>query len=300
MNLEVIQNGRVLTTYSHNGQLFAEAPESGEYELRLTNTSLNRRMAVISVDGINVIDGKEAGVEGSGYVLNPWQSTTIKGFLRGSTECARFTFSASQGSYAAQTGRGTKNTGIIGVAVFDEKVKPVVFQPPVIIKEVHHYHDRPVTRGGWSQTTTLGGHYSAGNGGVGSLGDGFSSGIGNLGDGFSTNGIGDFDLKREFDTVCSAAPESAPTKSAESRSRRISHSTTPDLGTAYGRAESFYTSTTTFERATSAPTSVITLRYGVRAKLIEWGVPVHTESTAFPSAFPASSGFAAPPPGWVR
>lgn len=103
MNLEIIQNGRPLRTYNHDGQIFAEAPESGEYELRLTNTSSNRRMAVLSVDGINVIDGKEAGVEGSGYVLNAWQTTTIKGFLRGSSECARFTFSASQGSYAAQT-----------------------------------------------------------------------------------------------------------------------------------------------------------------------------------------------------
>lgn len=300
MNLEVIQNGRVLRTYNHNGQIFAEAPESGEYELRVTNTSPNRRMAVISVDGINVIDGKDAGVEGSGYVLNGWQTTSIKGFLRGSSECARFTFSASQGSYAAQTGRGTKNTGVIGVAVFDEKVKPVVFQPPIIIKEVHHHYDRPVYRG-YSQTTTT----TFGlNGGLESFGAARN---------------GDDDTFTLSETVCSTVPDGGATKGlsspTRSRSGQFAKSTksaqsvpvaaaaaaaAPDLGTEYGRAEAFFTTTTSFERATTAPVLVLSVRYGVTAKLREWGVPVDAAQATppAPNAFPASYGYAQPPAGW--
>ena len=303
MNLEVIQNGRVLRTYNHNGQIFAEAPESGEYELRLTNTSPNRRMAVISVDGINVIDGKDAGVEGSGYVLNGWQTTSIKGFLRGSSECARFTFSASQGSYAAQTGRGTKNTGVIGVAVFDEKVKPVVFQPPIIIKEVHHHHSGYRLDRGYSQTTTT---TTLGmNGGL----EAFGAALNGDDDSFSLS-----------ETMCSAAPCAAegdggatkglggPTRSRSGQFAKKSAQSmpvaaaaaAPDLGTEYGRAESFFTTTTSFERATTAPVLVLSVRYGVRAKLAEWGVPVDAVQATppAPNAFPASYGYAQPPAGW--
>lgn len=275
MNIEIIQSGRVLRTYNHNGQVYAEAPETGEYEIRLTNTSPNRRMAVVSVDGNNVITGDTAGVEGSGYVLNAWQTVTIKGFLRGSSECARFTFSTAEGSYAAQTGRGTKNTGVIGVAVFDEKVKPLVFQPPIVIKEVHH-HYRPVYRGLQSQTYTS-----------------------------TTLGNNDF--------LCSTGPVAANAAPSEDNdflsyesqnlsrdTKGISQGTAPNVGTAYGRAEAFHTSTTTFERASSNPALVLTVRYGVRAKLAEWGVPMDVVQTA-PNAFPASPasyGYAQPPAGW--
>jgi hypothetical protein len=277
MNVEIIQNGRVLRVHHHNGQQYAEAPESGEYEIRLTNTSPAKRMAVVSVDGVNVIDGKTAGMDGSGYVLNPWQSTTIKGFLRGSTECARFTFAASEGSYAAQTGRGTKNTGVIGVAVFDEKPRPVVFTPPVVITEVHHHHHHPTYRGSgmWYGTGTTSGQV------FGSCSD-----------------VSDDNLTI---SSCSEDPQPKPlsyrtrgTKSAAVRSAA------PDLGTAYGRAEAFYTTTTTFERATTVPALVVTLRYGVADKLREWGVPVDavTVSPPAPCAFPASAGYAQPPVGW--
>ena len=292
MNLEIIQDGRPLRTYNHNGQIFAEAPESGEYELRLTNTSPNRRMAVLSVDGINVIDGKEAGVEGSGYVLNAWQTTTIKGFLRGSSECARFTFSASQGSYAALTGHGTKNTSVIGVAVFDEKAKPVMYQPPtIIVKEIHHHYDQPIYRG-WPNNTAV-------------MNSSQSSFDCTLNSNSNSDGVNDSLSFGVAGAAASSMGEGATTKglvtNTTRRSAERSKSPAPDLGTAYGRAEAFHTSTTTFERASSAPVTMLTIRYGVREKLIEWGVPVTMVAPAAmlpPNPFPASTGYAQPPVGW--
>lgn len=283
MNVEIIQSSRVLRTHHHNGQSYAEAPVSGEYEVRLTNTSPKRRCAVLSVDGLNVIDGKDAGFDGSGYVLGGFQSVTVKGFLRSESECARFTFAASTGSYAAQTGRGTKNTGVIGVAVFDEKEKPVVFVPPVIIKEEHHHHHWPHLRpyvppspfwygvNGNSNTVTLGGSEVYG----------------------STGGMS------EMSFSCSA--EAAPsTMDSNYLSAQIGEAV--DLGTAYGKAEAFFTTTTTFERSTTAPVAVLTLRYGTKEKLKEWGVPVDVTpaQSEAPTAFPASRGYAQPPAGWVR
>ena len=291
MNVEIIQSGRVLRTHHHNGQSYAEAPVSGEYEVRLTNTSPKRRCAVLSVDGLNVIDGKDAGFDGSGYVLGGFQSVTVKGFLRSESECARFTFAASTGSYTAQTGRGTKNTGVIGVAVFDEKEKPVLFQPPpVIIKEEHHHHHYPrkcrssspppspfwYGVNGNSNTVTLGGSEVYG----------------------STGGQDGMSFSCSTEAVSAKTPQSlylnAPVQTEVA--------TAVDLGTAYGKAEAFFTTTTTFERSTPAPVAVLTLRYGTKEKLKEWGVPVDVTpaQSEAPTAFPASRGYAQPPAGWVR
>lgn len=302
MNVEIIQAGRILRAISHNSQTYLEAPPEGEYEIRLTNTSPKRRCAVVSVDGINVIDGKDAGINGSGYVLGAWQSLNIKGFLRSNSECARFTFTASDGSYAAATGRGTKNTGIIGVAVFDEKEKPVAFVPPIIIKEVHHYpvypvYPLPVPPMWWgsgignSDKVTLGHTYmSASTNGVVPTAD------------FSCSTAGDPPIRS---TSCSPTMDSflggvEPVSAKEPQSRSLVSA--QSLGTAYGKAEAFHTSTTTFERASSSPALMLTLRYGTTEKLREWGVPIDVTPTVqeMPTAFPASPGYAQPPAGWVR
>lgn len=282
MHVEIISGGSVLRQLHHNNQVYLEAPAAGEYEIRLTNTSPTRRLAVVSVDGVNVIDGKDAGYQGTGYVLGPWQSTTIKGFLRGPTECARFTFAEAGGSYAAQTGRGKKNTGVIGVAVFDEKAKLPVFVPPVVIREEHHHHHWPRPRYGfWYET-------------IGSSGN-----TGHMGYTLSAEGA---------DVQCSAGsvPCSATFSSnSVERDAKVVESVNGalDLGTAYGRAEAYFTQTTDFERATQTPALVLSLRYGVTAKLRAWGVPVDAPATsvsAVPDAFPASPGYAQPPAGWGR
>lgn len=75
-----------------------------------------------------------------------------------------------------------------------------------------------------------------------------------------------------------------------------------DLGTGYGQRVTQHTTTVEFERASAAPSFVLSVRYAVRAKLREWGVPVdETVSTTVesPNPFPAAPGFAQPPAGWV-
>ena len=125
MRVRIVQNNRDLPTVTHQGQQYALAPESGTYEIHLTNDSMSRKLAVVSVDGVNVINGENASYEGSGYVLNAQETVVIKGWLRGNQQAAAFTFDSSENSYAALTGRGTENTGIIGVAVFEEAPDPL-------------------------------------------------------------------------------------------------------------------------------------------------------------------------------
>lgn len=318
MQIEIVQNGRVLRHYNHDGQIYAEAPPSGEYQIRLTNNCPRRRLAVLSVDGVNVVDGETAGYAGTGYVLTPWQTATIKGWRRTDSEVAAFQFKADSQSYAAKTGKGTKNTGVIGIAVYDEKLP--VYQGPISTTTT-------TTTTQWTKSGGVrnGPGYYANMNTIGS-----ASGGGPTFQADSSRGatFDSMDLNREVEEsstmdmgldgdgeddgfVCCAASPMPVSAGGESilrgqtlsksplRSRRVTkNSATPNLGTGYGAKTTMYTSDTEFERATEAPALVVTLRYGVRAKLREWGVPIPAHNPV-PDAFPASPGASVKaPPGW--
>jgi len=285
MRVEIIQGGRVLRQYNHEGRSFVEAPPTGTYQIRLVNNSPHNRLAVVSVDGRNAIDGEVAGFDGGGYVVGPWQSVTIQGWRRSDNTAAEFEFTPQEASYAAAVGDGTKNTGIIGVAVFAEKPKP---PPQRIIRK------RIVEEYSYDTGQTLGG-------GMRGCGDTFGSRSFETTDGATTvNSI-----------PCSASVE--PTKGArlDARSRSRSRGLveecareitdcdeSTELGTGFGNETAMFTMTTTFERASESPILVIQLQYAVREKLKSWGVPVR-EVPKSPAAFPASTGPSVPPPpGW--
>lgn len=281
MRVEIIQEGRALRHFNHDGKVYAEVPESGDFQVRLTNDSSRRRMAVVSVDGRNVVDGTEAGYDGSGYVLDPWQSVTIPGWLRSNQTCARFTLVTSEESYAAKMGAGTKNVGVVGVAVFDEKPKPVMFQPPpIIIREEHHHHWPKPSPFWWSTTT----------GNSGSFGSSYGSS--------TVRGSSD-DFTLSAESGPSQTRGSVQTEVSRGLGEKSGGSGAKDVGTGYGAEAAFYTRTAEFTRATRHPSLGVTLRYGVTAKLREWGVPVDTRPVAEPNPFPAAPGYAPPPPGWA-
>ena len=89
------------------------------YSVRLVNTSGERVLAVVAIDGVNVVSGETASVGQRGYVLEPWQRTEITGWRKSDDEVAAFEFTALADSYAARTGRPL-DVGVIGVAVFLE------------------------------------------------------------------------------------------------------------------------------------------------------------------------------------
>lgn len=112
--------GYALPVYVHRDRLYVAGEPGHRYELRIDNRSGERLLAVTSVDGVNVISGKTADEQQSGYVLDRWSGVAVDGWRKSLDEVATFYFTRLSDSYAARTGR-PQNVGVIGVAVFRER-----------------------------------------------------------------------------------------------------------------------------------------------------------------------------------
>lgn len=112
-------NGGVLHVWRDRGRPVIAGRPGARYAVRLVNTTGQRVLAVVAIDGVNVISGETASTGQRGYVLEPWQRTEITGWRKSDNEVAAFEFTALSDSYAARTGR-PQDVGVIGVAVFRE------------------------------------------------------------------------------------------------------------------------------------------------------------------------------------
>ena len=119
--------GRVLPMYWHQGRRYVVGKPGNEYTIRVRNGAAGRVLAVMSVDGVNVITGDTASLQQSGYVLAPYESADIAGWRKSMARTAAFYFTALPDSYAARTGR-PDNVGVIGIAVFRERARPIVLE----------------------------------------------------------------------------------------------------------------------------------------------------------------------------
>jgi hypothetical protein len=122
------ETGQALRVWRHDGRLFIAGEPGARYSLRVTNHTDGRVLVVLSVDGVNILSGETAGYDQRGYIFDPYQSYDLKGWRKSLSEVADFTFTRLPQSYAALTGRPA-NVGVIGIAVFDEKVAAVVAEP---------------------------------------------------------------------------------------------------------------------------------------------------------------------------
>ena len=118
-----------LPTYQHRGSAWVAGRPGSRYAVRLSNRSGGRVLVVLSVDGVNAVNGETAALGQTGYVLAPYQSTEITGWRKSLTEAAAFYFTALPDSYAARTDR-PDNVGVVGVAVFRERERVVELAPP--------------------------------------------------------------------------------------------------------------------------------------------------------------------------
>lgn len=121
-------SGRILPSAWHAGQRWVAGEPGQRYAVRLHNTSARRVLVVLSVDGINAISGESASPSQTGYVLAPGQSADIAGWRKSLEDIAGFHFTRIGDSYAARTGR-PDNVGVIGLAVFYERITPPMPQP---------------------------------------------------------------------------------------------------------------------------------------------------------------------------
>lgn len=121
-------SGETLPVYWHGGRWYVAGRPGARYAVSLTNRAGRRALAVLSVDGVNVVSGETAATDQAGYVLTNGQNARITGWRKDLQRVAAFEFTALPNSYAARTGR-PDNVGVIGVAVFRERYVPP--PPPV-------------------------------------------------------------------------------------------------------------------------------------------------------------------------
>ncbi len=121
--------GETLHVWRDHGRPVVAGRPGARYSVRLVNNSGERVLAVVAIDGVNVVSGETASVGQRGYVLEPWQRTEITGWRKSEDEVAAFEFTKLSDSYAARTGR-PRDVGVIGVAVFREAAAVEVSQAP--------------------------------------------------------------------------------------------------------------------------------------------------------------------------
>ena len=115
--------GRRLQVYWHQGRAYVVGKPGNEYQVSLRNRAADDVLAIVSVDGVNVITGQGASPQQSGYVLAPRGGMDIHGWRKSMAETAAFYFTPLSDSYAARTGR-PDDVGVIGVALFRKKAAP--------------------------------------------------------------------------------------------------------------------------------------------------------------------------------
>ncbi len=123
MQISVVDRGTgaELPVYRHRGEYWVAGRPGARYAIRARNAMGERIMAVMSVDGVNVVTGETAGVGQNGYVFSPRERSDITGWRKSDSQIAAFEFAAAGNSYASRTGR-PDDVGVIGIAMFRERM----------------------------------------------------------------------------------------------------------------------------------------------------------------------------------
>lgn len=121
-DVEVIrEDGDTSPTYAQKDRFYVLGQTGERYTIRITNPTAHRVEAVVTVDGLDVIDGEAGDLHKRGYIVPAYGETRIEGFRTSQADVATFRFSSVDGSYAGQKGKA-RNVGVIAAAIFEEEV----------------------------------------------------------------------------------------------------------------------------------------------------------------------------------
>lgn len=115
-----VGDGRWADGFELKGRRFAVSERGERYEIVLKNDARRPVEVVLSVDGLDVMDGKTASLQKRGYVLAPFETLAVDGFRTSETTVAAFRFGSVFDSYGHRRHGDVINAGIIGIAVFEE------------------------------------------------------------------------------------------------------------------------------------------------------------------------------------
>src|SRR5262245_55552272 len=123
-DVEILRaNGEPLPTYASRDRFYVQGAANERYVIRITNPTPRRIEAVVSVDGLDVIDGENGDLHKRGYVVPAYGETRIEGFRTSTSDVATFRFSAVGASYAGLKGKA-RNVGVIAVALVEAPAPP--------------------------------------------------------------------------------------------------------------------------------------------------------------------------------
>jgi hypothetical protein len=262
--------GERLTPYRHDGKLYVAGTPGDRYSIELRGKRAERVLTVLSVDGINVLTGETAATLQSGYVIEGRQSYGINGWRKSMDDVAQFVFTALPDSYAARTGR-PGNVGVIGVAVYREKVTPPpspAIEPRTELRQKSNA-DSPVARESRAAPAEKAER------------DGDS---------------GASQHRNEASAMGKLADERAEQPESRLAGRDAERPKAKKLGTGHGEREYSPTRYTEFVRSSDTPDEIVTIYYDSRANLLARGI-IPSPRFAEPAPFPASAGFVPDPRG---
>jgi hypothetical protein len=123
--IELVDDGtQALPTFEQGGRRYVLGQMGQRYQVRVVNPTASRIEAVVSVDGLDAVDGRPGNLNKRGYIVPAYGEVTIDGFRTSLDAVAAFRFSSVRDSYAART-RHARNVGVVGVAFFCERPPPV-------------------------------------------------------------------------------------------------------------------------------------------------------------------------------
>lgn len=122
VSMHVQVNGRACKEYTHKGMSFIEARTGTNYTVKIKNDNPYRVMAVLSVDGLDVVTGKPAEETNTGYIIDAYSSLDVKGYRISDDNSASFIFTSKGKSYVQQAKSNATNAGVIGLRTYKEKV----------------------------------------------------------------------------------------------------------------------------------------------------------------------------------
>ena len=281
----VLVNGRKVKEYRHNGLTFIEAKDGTEFSIEVKNHATGRVLSVVSVDGLDILEGKPATKDSGGYIVKGGAAETFSGWRKSDTEVGAFKFTAKEKSYATEKGKG-ENNGIIAIKLFAERIKPIRYTlPKARPQPFPKWPDRLPTRpepywlgdpisgqpvvGGYVEPTYTGGVLRA--------------------RGLSAGGTS---LKS-----ASLAPQSVNYSAVVGEVQDSMEAPSFDMGTTWGDSKVEKVVTTTFERG--AELGTFEFYYASREALQAMGISLVTyKEVSLPQAFPTTSNYALPPKGW--
>lgn len=115
------ENGSFLNGFVASEKSYVVGEAGRRYTIVIRNRTPNRIECVVSVDGLDVIDGKNASFTKRGYLVQPHGELEIDGFRQSVDAVAAFRFGSVRNSYANQKHGDTRNVGVIGFAFFHER-----------------------------------------------------------------------------------------------------------------------------------------------------------------------------------